>query len=268
MDQNKTGDVGMTCPEIVTKLSLSLTCLKLAAQKLDLPYKELGDFKDILVIKTKRQDLYFWLNKSPFNDSMVLQIANDKLLQIQLFKELNILFPETYYWLPTKKNLPKSLAEGSWITKPTYGSFSKGVELFHSNSELISYLNEVATHKKLLIQKYITGTEYRVILHKNKIKLVYPKLGNERFSQISSLETYTPPKITDPNVIKLFQPIADQLYQKLNSNFLGADIIVDNKNQPYLIEINANPVCYFYCEFNGKEDFIQIYSELLQEYQN
>jgi glutathione synthase/RimK-type ligase-like ATP-grasp enzyme len=265
MDQNKTGDAGMTCPELVAKLQESLVCLKLSAQELGLDFFELGEFKDILLIKTSSRDLYFWLNKNPFNDSFIFLLGQDKFLQSQIFQKLNITIPKTFYHFPKQTNLPQDLKFPS-ILKPNNSSFSKGLNLIEDKSELESVLASDPA-QKWIIQSYIKGQEYRVVTVKNKIKLVYPKIGNHRFKN-PDLQNYKPQKIQDQNLIQLFQPIVDQLYKGLKVNFSGLDIIVDNKGQAHLIELNANPVCYFYNLCNGRQDFIAIYSELLQEYQN
>lgn len=262
MDQNKTGNVGTTCQELVTKLKTSLDIVKIAAKKIGFPYKEIGVFKDILIINTPKQELYFWLNKNPFNDSFIFQLGQDKFLQYQIFLNNKIPIPTTYFKINEQTNIPKKLSFPI-VYKPINSSFSRGVKLLYEfNSQNYQTQN-------FLLQQFIKGNEFRFLVVKNKIKLAYSKVGNIRFNETyKNNDNYKPIILQNKALIQKVQPIVNKLFSTLNANFLGLDIIFDSKNNPYLIEINANPVCYYYTKFYGKEDFIQIYLELLQEYQN
>lgn len=265
MDQNKTGDAGMTCPELVAKLQESLVCLKLSAQQLGLDFFELGEFKDILLIKTSSRDLYFWLNKNPFNDSFIFLLGQDKFLQSQIFQNLNIQIPQTFFSFPQKNNLVPEL-QFPLVVKPNNSSFSKGLSLVSNAKELNSVLTN-NPDQKWIIQQYIQGQEYRVVTVNDKIMLVYPKIGNARFYN-SIIQDYRPKNLNQPKLVELFQPIVNKLFSNLNLKFAGLDIIIDKQGTPFLIELNANPVCYYYNLENGREDFTQVYLELLKEYQN
>ena len=72
-------------------------------------------------------------------------------------------------------------------------------------------------------------------------------------------------RVSDLDLLKSFGKIAESIGEVLNLGFYAIDAIagVDGLS---VLEVNPNPVCYFYNESNGREDFVRIYERLLRAY--
>lgn len=267
------------------KTRFSLSCVEDAAKLLNLDYKYIGQFQDILVVNFKnKKPLYFWRNKHPFNNSLT-EFANDKILQIQILQDLaksiDLPFnlPQTsFYFKPQNldSELPQILNEITQnfsfplILKNKHTSFSKGVYLLNSEAELSSKISQIFLEGDertgILVQEFIQGAEYRMVTKDDKARIVYSKIGNSRFS--SQKSQFTSEQIKSPQVLQKFHQIAENLFQNLSIRFAGTDLILTDQNELYLIEINMFPASYFYSNLFGSQDFTTLYQEFLEEYQS
>ena len=57
------------------------------------------------------------------------------------------------------------------------------------------------------------------------------------------------------------QAIADVL----DLGFYAVDLIRNDRGL-HILEVNPNPICYFYNQCNGRDDFVSIYRRLLEKY--
>ncbi len=281
-NRNKSyADIVLAPPGARTMYSLS--CVEDAAKLLNLDCKYLGEFQDILVVEFKSKNpLYFWRNKHPFNNSLT-EFANDKILQIQILQDLAkstdlpFKLPQTsFYFKPENldQDLPKITEEifqnfkFPFILKNKHTSFAKGVYLVNSEAELSSKLREIFQsgdqRTGILIQEFINGTEYRLVSKDEKARLVYSKIGNLRFD--SDTDNFSPHKLESD--LEKFDKVATVLSKHLSIRFAGTDLILTDQNELYLIEVNMFPVAFVYSNLFGSQDFVTLYQEFLEEYQN
>jgi glutathione synthase/RimK-type ligase-like ATP-grasp enzyme len=70
-------------------------------------------------------------------------------------------------------------------------------------------------------------------------------------------------KVDDEATLKSFDKVAECIGEVLDLGFYAIDAIagVDGLS---VLEVNPNPVCYFYNESNGRDDFVRIYEKLLR----
>ena len=72
-------------------------------------------------------------------------------------------------------------------------------------------------------------------------------------------------KVDDPELLKSFATVAECISEALPLGFYAIDAIagVDGLS---VLEVNPNPVCYFYNESNGRSTFVSIYERLLKSH--
>ena len=71
-------------------------------------------------------------------------------------------------------------------------------------------------------------------------------------------------KVEDEATLKSFDNVAESIGEVLGLGFYAIDAIAGVEGLSVL-EVNPNPVCYFYNESNGRDDFVRIYERLLRE---
>ena len=69
----------------------------------------------------------------------------------------------------------------------------------------------------------------------------------------------------DSNLLKALREIAESLYEVLPLGFCAIDLIA-GEGGLVILEVNPNPVCYFYNSEYGREDFVRIYRDLLRRH--
>jgi len=273
----------------INYLKESLVCLQKAAEILGLSTKFLSKDKLILEIKTPQQNLRFWLNQNPFNNVVAAKIGRDKVYQAELLSSSSILIPKTFsFFNPhyqgdfqvnnNKKNLQQISSEITSkleafpiIIKENDSSLAKGVYLIQNEVDLQEILSQLFKKTDLsifLAQEYLQGREFRVIAFRGKVFLAYEKISiqnqKQRFEQsdLNPLHSGLAQKVDH----QAFQSLAQEVYTSLQIDFVGLDIIQIENNNLYVIEANANPACFLYNKSNGREDFIQLYRQVLQAF--
>lgn len=256
----------------------SLICLQQAAHQAGFSFEYLDKHRVVAEIKTTNSTLRCIHNKNPFNSYIATRICQDKSLQHLLYEKFNInhpksvsyfnpLAPEPFQIYSNFKTIQQvqndilTKFEFPFIFKKNNSSLSKDVYLVKNESQLAELLCRYFLPQKnemIIVQEFVAGTEYRVISLKGEPLLSYTKKG--KFTNQPS----PPQKVLN----KTFSKLASKVYQALQVNFCGIDIIKSPQGQFYVIETNANPACFYYNKYQGREDFIQVYLRCLQEYQS
>ncbi len=129
-----------------------------------------------------------------------------------------------------------------FLVKPALGSGSSGVIIINSRQELLDYrIPERFSSNDLLIEELIEGTEY-------SCSIIVDSQGNPScmglFAKFISKPPYRQETVyfsddyTD--TYKVIEPVIKLLCKKLKlkSCFINSDIIVTEKNEPYIIDIS------------------------------
>lgn len=223
--------------DVITKYDIQLV---LSLFDIDLPY--LAEHKE------KIQSLGA---KLVVSDPTVIAISNDKWLTAKFCKENNLLFPVSYIGLKeAEKELANGLLTFPLIIKPRWGMGSLSVFKANDLDEMrfyyavikkqiiASYLNILSAKQideAVLIQSCISGQEYGLDifndLNGNYIQTVVKKKIAMRSGETDMAEVFS-----DHTLESLGHIISSKLKHVGN---LDVDIMLTEKNQPFIIEFNA-----------------------------
>ena len=72
-------------------------------------------------------------------------------------------------------------------------------------------------------------------------------------------------RVEDPKLLKAMETVVQGISKVIDLGFYAIDLILSDAGF-YILEINPNPICYFFNMHNGRRDFVRIYERLLQKY--
>lgn len=273
----------------------NLECVEQACHNLGLQYRRFGNLGQIVEVNNPRtgRTLRFWRNKNPFNHSMSTEICSDKVLQLDYFEEFNLPHPRsTIIYNPYSQTDIKNYAKYKnfkeieevlieeygfpFILKKHRSSLARHVYLIQKRQHLSLVLEHyLAPERKavLLAQEYIQGREFRVIAYRGNVLLAYEKVSQKEQQSSKSANKDLNPlhsgkaiKVNDHSLLEIFSNLSAKVFDKLHIDFCGMDIILNKQNEPFILETNSDPACYFYNSGNGRDDFTRIYQQCLTEY--
>lgn len=271
----------------------ALACLAQACDNLNLAYHYLDKNNNFIEISTKNGPLFFTNSITPFNNESVSKICNDKEFTYLLLKEI-LPLPKTLGYFdphPTKEyiqyrdylnkteiidHITRNFSLPV-IVKRNTGSHGQNVFLCHTATDINQalgkiYLKRSTTYDYIaLAQTYIKPkTEYRVIVFKGQVVLVYKK-DNQQAKFIGNLsplhyEGATAKIIEDHSLLATLQNFCTPIFSKLPIIFAGLDIIEDEAGQLWLIEINSKPGFDYFLKNNNSDYLIKMYQTILTKY--
>lgn len=237
-------DEFITKSKCVSNFTLTHVCAANA-----LPYIQDNDvdvclFWDKDIYLAKKIEL---LGIKVFNDINAIFICDDKALTALALEQHNVrqpryfVFPEIFYgniinyYEAYKKEL---LALGfPLVIKHRHGSFGDQVFLAHTEEEAKKIIKDNGTFK-LIAQQYVTkdfGVDYRVNVVGNEVIATARRANKNDFrSNINQGGSFT---IVDDAP---FMEIALAAKMAVGAHFAGVDIVVDENNEKYVIEVNSN----------------------------
>ncbi|MFL9482446.1 ATP-grasp domain-containing protein [Chitinophagaceae bacterium LWZ2-11] len=172
----------------------------------------------ISIMSEKWPSLTFWA----VNNENVIKICNNKRVANNLFLNNGINVPNVYDLMEEIDSFPV-------IIKPIAGVSSKGIKIIKNKEEL----TPIDKTQDLLIQQYITGTEYTVDCFSNYDGVFYGGLARERLETKEGMSTKGVTRKID-SLIEYSKKIHEIL------NYKGASNIqfIISENKVYFIEIN------------------------------
>lgn len=270
----------------------SLTCVRAAAERVGLTAHAASDDGNVVRVDGPRRSVYFLRNKHPFNDYVSAKLAEDKAYQYELFLNAGLRVPYTmklfnpyaderfvrYQDHASVADLVEEIeAQMAYpvVVKRNQGSFAQGVYLEYDRAGLSERLDQLFRHSGylnnvLVCQAFVAGREYRAVASGAEVHLVYEKQGPLTAESGGDLNPLHRPggqavRVEDPAMLKSFRRVAECISEALDLGFYAIDAIagVDGLS---VLEVNPNPVCYFYNDHNGRADFVDIYAKLLQRH--
>lgn len=260
----------------------SLICLENACKILNFHF-EYADKDKILakVVLPSGRLLFFMHNKNPFNDLVSAQICKDKALQYELLDKEGINQPKTFsYFNPLSENsfseyktfqdinqVKKHIISNfdyPFVLKKHDSSLAKDVYLVSNQQELndlLEYYFQPNLFCILLAQEYLKGTEYRVISFDGEVLLTYNK--SQKFQTPNK---QVPKKLNNQDLLKKIADVIAKIQKIIPARFLGTDLFVCQDGSIKILELNSNPACFYYNEYNGRADFTEVYLKCLQRY--
>jgi dihydrofolate synthase/folylpolyglutamate synthase len=270
----------------------SLRCLEMAADRVGLSLQAASDDGNVIRVEGSGSPLYFMRNKHPFNDYVSARLAEDKAYQYELFLNAGIPVPYTMklfnpyaderfsryqdhvsvadmvYEIESQMSYPL-------VVKRNQGSFAQGIYLEHNRKGLNERLELLFRHSGylnniLICQSFVVGREYRAVVSGREVLLVYEKQGPLIAEAGGDLNPLHRPggkavKAEEPELLKSFGKAAQSIAEVLNLGFYAIDAIA-SVGGLFILEVNPNPVCYFYNNTNGRADFVRIYGRLLRQF--
>ncbi len=198
--------------------------------------------------------------KIPYTGSGVLSSAMviDKVLTKQILQFEDILTPEYLYFNPGKGGFDKNEAnmlikekiDFPVIVKPNREGSTLGINIVNDEFELEPAVGDAAKYDTcILIEKYIKGRELTVgIIGEDPAALpiieIKPKSGfYDYYSKYTkNMTEYIIPAKLGKEISDYITGIALKSHDALKCSGLSrVDFILDDKNRPYLLEINTMP---------------------------
>lgn len=269
----------------------TITALIQACKELGLRYVSL-DKNNFQIEITKNNQVYSFLpNRNPLNLAIHEQIANDKFYTYQLLKN-TIAQPRTEMFLdPNVKELFQKYKEFKTqqeisthinnkftfplVLKRNSGGGGNNVFKCANEQELRQSLatiydkNARSYDHVAIVQEFITNIkEYRVIVIDNTIELVYLKdNSNGNFSGNLSPLHWNNSKAVINNQKELVERMSSFIAPMLATfpiRYAGLDIVLDQENNLWLIEINSTPSFDCLVRDNGILPVVKLYKRILE----
>ena len=265
----------------------SLTCIAKACGNLGLRLERASEDGNLVCIRPPGGGpVYFLRNRHPFNDYVAARLAEDKAYQYELFTRAGLPVPDTMvafnpfaderfsryrthasvdgivgdverrfnYPVVVKRNRG-SLAQGVFLERDRRGLKNRLQTLFE-NSGFLDNL--------VLVQAYIAGPEYRIVAARDEVLLAYEKAGGSPGRDLNPLHgaTGSAKRVDAPELVDGLSKLTTAVSGVIDLGFYAIDVI-QSAAAFQVIEINPNPMCYFYNLHNGRSDFVGIYEKLL-----
>ncbi|MCL4208903.1 ATP-grasp domain-containing protein [Patescibacteria group bacterium] len=226
-------------------------------------------------------------------DSSVTYICKDKSYQIELLKNAvnfpkttSYLDPQSKYGQMAKISTLSEIAEDiknnfslPVIVKMNQGSEGRGVFLCQTFEEIKNAVNTIFSHQNweydyvLLAQQYIKPkAEYRAIFYKDQLEILYLKdnaqstftgnLSPLHFSGAQAVE------ITDSETKEKIEQFIQPIFSEIKLKYAGFDIIIDEHDGLWLIEINSSPAFAYFLQNNPAQKVIHLFYKIFSDLKN
>jgi glutathione synthase/RimK-type ligase-like ATP-grasp enzyme len=242
-------------------------CLLKASSDLGFSFEVFDENKNLILIKTSKGNLWFSNFNHPFNDQALVSIAKDKNFTYRILGNIvsmprHVPILDKNYYGGTNHDYSKEIANAvselglPLVVKPNSLSKSTNVSLCNSKDEVLNAISNIFSDNKnydyvALLQKPInTKYEFRVVVFKNDIVLVY------------SREEW----VKDESLIKKIKDFIDPIKGIFDLGFVGMDIILDNEDRFWLLEINTAIGFKYFIEKHGEVPIVDLYKNIFKNY--
>ncbi len=265
----------------------SLTCLANACGNLGLRLERASEDGNLVCIRPPGGGpVYFLRNRHPFNDYVAARLAEDKAYQYELFTRAGLPVPvtivafnpfadERFSRYRTHASVDAVVEDVERrlsypvVVKRNLGSLAQGVFLERDRRALKNRLqtlfeNSGFLDNLVLVQAYTAGPEYRILAARDEVLLAYEKAGGSPDGDLNPLHgaTGSAKRVEAPELVEGLSELATAVSGVIGLGFYAIDVIQSAAGFQ-VIEINPNPMCYFYNLHNGRADFVDIYERLL-----
>ncbi len=272
-------------------LQESLICLEIACDNLGVACERVSDNGNVLRLYQEGRPVYFMRNKHPFNDYVSGRLAEDKAYQNEFFSEAGLRLPLTleifnpladarFERYKTHASIPDVLADVEErmtypvVVKRNRASLSQGVYLEGSREGLDGRLRDLFENSGyfdniLLVQAFVSGPEYRIVASGDELLLAYEKVsdpvdGKGDLNPLHQADGQAI-RVEDEKLLGKMETVVEGVVSVLDLGFYAIDVILADSGF-YILEVNPNPICYFYNSHNGRDDFVLIYEGLLRKF--
>jgi glutathione synthase/RimK-type ligase-like ATP-grasp enzyme len=283
-------DLPMVRDGITEDMALeSLACVEQACRQLGVAWEAVSADGNVVRVHRGGRSLHFLRNKNPFNDYVAGRLAEDKGYQYELFSRAAIPVPDTLqvfnpladsrfdrYRTHASVDDIVGAAQSRFtfpvVVKKCHSSLAQGVYLEASAATLRRRLQELFENSGfldnvVLVQQFVSGSEYRIVASRNQLLLAYAKVSDAG----GALHDLNPlhqadgraVRVDDSGLLERLRTLTAKVAGVLELGFYAIDLI-DGPAGLHVLEINPNPFCFFYNRTNGRDDFVRIYATLLE----
>ncbi|MEI6494856.1 MAG: YheC/YheD family protein, partial [bacterium] len=274
----------------MSKSIVNIRCCAKACDELGLSYQYYDKNDNFIAVERGEETLFFVNTISPFNSQAVSKICQDKEFTYLLLKDV-VKMPKTkgFFCSECEEKYRKYLTHFSCeemaadvvahfslpvIIKMNRGA--KGTNVFSCSTKqevLIALKNvfdkgsHLFDYVALAQEKVNFKREFRVITFRSKIALAYEKGAASTlfYGNLSPLQQDNgrPAVVNDQHLIEQIQKFIDPVFSKLNVVFAGFDIMIDQNNDLWLIEINSSPGMDCLARDSGDGIIVDLYKKML-----
>ncbi len=271
-------------------MNINAECIKKACKMLKLEFKTLDDDGNLIQILKDGKYHYFHSNHTPLNNQMISRLSVDKEFQYRILKDV-IKMPKTFGYLDPfvaeeysvyrkyfnfeeiAEDIEKNL-DYTFVLKRNRGSHGNNVFFVENKDDSIEKLKEIFNkasqnydYLAIAQEKVNSKREFRIVVFNREIKFFYEKSTKKaRFSDNLSPLHWEGSKailIQDSDLKNKLENFIEPIYENFDLGYGGLDIIIDEDNQFWLIEINSSPSFWYFVRDNGEEEVVSLYREIL-----
>ena len=260
-----------------------------ACQNLNIDYEIIHSDQNLVKIKLGK-NYYFCNYSTPFVDQSIFNILKDKdytysILhkKIRTPKTQGFLSPycdQKYQHYLKFKTIPDIATEIERvlgfpvIVKRNSGSSGHHVFLCHNLEDIQTALTKIFNidYKDYdyvaIAQQYILiQREYRAVFLNQELILLYEKdITQATFTgNLSPLhwQGARAKYINNPQIISEIETFCQPIFQEINLDYTGLDIVIDQDNQYWFIEANSHPNYDIFTRDNDPELAVQVFEKML-----
>lgn len=268
----------------------NVSLLLQACKNLNISYEIIHPAENLLKIKLNNKQHYFCNYSTPLINQAVAHIIKDKEYTYHILKQ-KVKLPRTvgflspfcelqykiYLKFPSFKDIIleiKNKFETPVIIKRNSGSGGHNVFLCQNTDEIETALKEIfnINYKKYdyvaIAQEFIhIKSEYRAVFLNKKLVLLYEKdITDAKFAGNLSPLHWDGAKakhINYPQILSEIANFAKPIFEELDLDYGGLDIVLDQENQYWLIEVNSHPNYTIFTRDNGEKPVLKIFEKML-----
>ncbi|MBI2474327.1 MAG: hypothetical protein HYV68_01370 [Candidatus Taylorbacteria bacterium] len=267
-------------------------CLIRAAKNLGLTVRTLDQNSNFVSIEKSGKRLFFVNYSTPFDDPAAVKICKDKeFAHFLLEKKIRMPMAKGYFdplyseaseihggagsYASIAGNIMKEFTL-PLIIKPNSRSRGRNVCLCSEGRHVYDAIEKIFDHDSeyydyvALVEDYVAPhREFRVIVFKQKILLVYEKnIAEAKFiGNLSPLhwDGARAVVVKDEAVLQRLGEFIAPIFNELKLDFTGLDVILGRDNKFYLIELNTSIGFAHFVKDNGDEPIVDLYRTILSE---
>jgi glutathione synthase/RimK-type ligase-like ATP-grasp enzyme len=260
-----------------------------ACKNLGISYSFYDDNHNLVGVNLDQE--YFFANTTtPFNDESFVKISKDKEFSYKIVSQI-IAMPRTqgfldpycdpeyasYVKYPSHKDIVREIDTNfsyPVIIKKNSGAQGNNIFKCADKSAVAKALKIIYT-KKTRSYDYVAlaqeclhiAHEFRVVVFQGEIVLVYEK----DFSKATITDNISPLHqansktvvITDKAILDRLSAFITPLSQKMYLGFIGLDIVIDDKGELWLLELNTKLGFRYFVRDNGNSLLVKMYEKML-----
>lgn len=273
-------------------MQTTIDSVQKAAQALGISVKKIGDNDVFIELSNGKKVLHMIANNTGLNSEIVKQICLDKAYTYVLLKDL-VNQPKTVVYIdPNPPELYKQFASilsyeqiaeaikstfsFPLIIKPNSGSQGEHVFKCKSDTELTQAISTVYDKKSLLYDHVLIAQpsisiqrEFRVVVYKQDTQFVYEKdiSTAEYQGNISPLHWSNSHSvlISDQALLDRIQSFILPIFTKIPLEYAGLDVVIDQQDKMWLLEINTQPGFTYFVSDNGDTQVVKLFERVLKD---